>query len=138
MREYTNREIKELESNPYTFKVTKKKLYFTKEFKKEFWIRYQAGNTPRVIMEELGYNLEILRQKQIDGIVQRIKKEALSGEGFSEGYLRKNRIAPTTMNNQKDEEETDISRLRAELLYLRQEVEFLKKNIIADHMKKKR
>ncbi len=138
MKEYTSREIKELESNPYTFKVTNKRLYFTKEFKKEFWIRYQAGYTPRAIVEELGYSLDILRQKQIDSIVQRIKKEALSGKGFSEGYSRKNRVASKVIMDGTQEENVDISRIRAELLYLRQEVDFLKKNIIADHMKKKK
>ncbi len=45
MKEYTAKEMKLLKANPYTFKVTKNKLYFTSEFKEEFWIGYQAGNT---------------------------------------------------------------------------------------------
>ena len=44
MKEYTPKQIKKLEANPYTFKVTKNKLYFTIKFKEDFWIRYQAGN----------------------------------------------------------------------------------------------
>ena len=31
MKEYTVKEMKILKSNPYTFKVTKKKLYLSKE-----------------------------------------------------------------------------------------------------------
>lgn len=36
MKEYTAKEIKRLKANPYTFKVTKSKLYFTAEFKEAF------------------------------------------------------------------------------------------------------
>ena len=43
MKEYTAKEMKLLKANPYTFKVTKNKLYFTIEFKKAFWTAYQAG-----------------------------------------------------------------------------------------------
>ena len=42
MKEYTPKQIKKLEANPYTFKVTKNKLYFTIKFKEDFWIRYQV------------------------------------------------------------------------------------------------
>mgnify|MGYP005902558955 CR=1 FL=1 len=84
MKEYTPKQIKKLEANPYTFKVTKNKLYFTIKFKEDFWIRYQAGNAPRKIMQELGYDLSLFTQKQIDNYVQRIKKEALN---FVEDYI---------------------------------------------------
>ena len=40
MKEYTVKEIKILEANPYKFKVTKKKLYFTAELKAVFWTVY--------------------------------------------------------------------------------------------------
>jgi len=36
MKEYTAKEIKTLKANPYTFKVTKNKLYFITEFKETF------------------------------------------------------------------------------------------------------
>ena len=73
MKEYTTKEMKALNANPYTFKVTKYKLYFTVEFKQAFWTAYQAGMTPRKILEDFGYDLSIFSQKQIDGIVQNIK-----------------------------------------------------------------
>ena len=66
MKEYTAKEMKLLKANPYTFKVTKNKLYFTIEFKKAFWIAYQAGMAPRKILEDLGYDLEMFGQKQIE------------------------------------------------------------------------
>ena len=85
MREYTTKEMKLLKANPYTFKVTKNKLYFTVEFKEAFWTVYQARMAPRKILEDLGYDLEMFGQKQIDSMVQSIKRQAQSGSGFRQG-----------------------------------------------------
>ena len=129
MKEYTAKEMKLLKANPYTFKVTKNRLYFTIGFKEAFWTAYQAGMAPRRILEDLGYDLEIFGQKQIDSIVQSIKHQAQSQNGFSQGVSRTRR--------KKDElsipEGTSIESKEAlagilnEVKYLRQEVEFLKK-----------
>ena len=127
MKEYTPKQIKKLEANPYTLKVTKNKLYFTIKFKEDFWINYQAVNAPRKILSDLGYDLEYFGQKQIDSIVQRIKKEALSGNGFREGENRERRIPMKATNREELSSPQSIERMQNELLYLRQEVEFLKK-----------
>ena len=82
MKEYTAREMKLLKANPYTFKVTKSKLYFTIEFKETIWTAYQAGMAPRKILEDLGYDLEMFGQKQIDSMVQRMKRQAECLIGF--------------------------------------------------------
>lgn len=124
MKKYTKNQISELSKNPYTFKIDNKRILFTIEFKKLFWIKYQAGMSPRAILKELNYNLDYFGQKQIDSITQRIKKEALAGE-FTEGYSR-NRRAKI---NEPDIELTpqNIKQMQNELMYLRQEVDFLKK-----------
>jgi len=137
MKEYTPKQIKELEANPYTLKVTKNKLYFTIKFKEDFWINYQAGNAPRKILSDLGYDLEYFGQKQIDSIVQRIKKEALSGNGFREGENRERRIPMKATNREELSSPQPIERMQNELLYLRQEVEFLKKIIMTNNSKKR-
>jgi hypothetical protein len=137
MKEYTPKQIKKLEANPYTLKVTKNKLYFTIKFKEDFWINYQAGNAPRKILSDLGYDLEYFGQKQIDSIVQRIKKEALSGNGFREGENRERRIPVKATNREELSSPQSIERMQNELLYLRQEVEFLKKIIMTNNSKKR-
>lgn len=137
MKEYTPKQVKELKSNPYTFKVTQNKLYFTIKFKEDFWISYQAGNAPRKILTDFGYNLEYFGQKQIDSIVQRVKKEALSGNGFTEGENRQRRVPMNATLEEDLLSPQSIERMQNELLYLRQEVEFLKKIITADNSKKK-
>jgi hypothetical protein len=137
MKEYTEKQIKQLKANPYTFKVTKNKLYFTAKFKEDFWVSYQAGNAPRKIMQDLGYDLSIFTQKQIDNYVQRIKGEALSGNGFREGENRERRVPMKATKEDDLSSPQSIERMQNELLYLRQEVEYLKKIIIADNSKRK-
>ena len=138
MKEYTEKQIKDLQKNPYILKVSKHKLYYTAKFKEEFWISYQAGNSPRKILSDFGFDLSIFGQKQIDSLVQHIKKQALSGNGFSEGENRQRRSPMKATNENELSSPQSIERMQNELLYLRQEVEFLKKIIIADNSKKRK
>ena len=80
--------------------------------------------SPRAIFRELNYNLDYFGQKQIDSIVQRVKKEAMTGE-FTEGYSRNNRMKIAEPSS--DITPQNIKQMQNELLYLRQEVDFLKK-----------
>lgn len=137
MKEYTEKQIKELKKNPYVFKVTKHKLYYTAKFKEDFWVSYQAGNTPRKILRDFGFDINIFGQKQIDSLVQHIKKQALSRNGFTEGENRQRRVPVKATSEEELSSLQSIERMQNELLYLRQEVEFLKKIIIADNSKKK-
>lgn len=136
MKEYSAKEIKELKSNPYTLNVTKHRLSHTIKFKEDFWIRYQAGDSPRKIIKDLGYNLETFGQRQIDSLVQKIKVQALSGKGFTEGLNRTKRMKMESPDAVKVSEQS-IDYMQHELQYLRQEVEFLKKIIKADNSKRK-
>ena len=89
-------------------------------------------------MQDLGYDLSMFTQKQIDNYVQRIKREALSGEGFREGENRQRRIPMKATDEKELSSPQSIERMQNELLYLRQEVEFLKKIIVADNHKKRK
>ena len=75
-------------------------------------------------------------QKSIDSLVQRIKKQAITGIGFSEGENRTKRIA--IKEPQDITSPQTLERMQNELLYLRQEVEFLKKIIKTDNAKRNR
>lgn len=129
MKEYTAKEMKLLKANPYTYKVTKNKLYFTIEFKETFWTAYQAGMAPRKILEDLGYDLGMFGQKQIDSMVQSIRRQAQGGSGFRQGENRTRRrkgelsIPEGTTIESKEA----LAGILNEVKYLRQEVEFLKK-----------
>ena len=129
MREYTAKEMKQLKANPYTFKVTKNKLYFTAEFKEAFWSAYQAGMAPRKILADFGYDLEMFGQKQIDSIVQSIKRQAESGNGFRQGASRdrRKRDELSIPKGVPVESKEALESILNEVKYLRQEVDFLKK-----------
>ena len=129
MREYTVKEIKLLKTNPYTFKITKNKLYFTVEFKEAFWTAYQAGIAPRKILEDFGYDLGMFGQKQIDSMVQGIKRQAQSGSGFRQGENRTRRKKDrlSIPEGASVESKESLECILNEVKYLRQEVEFLKK-----------
>lgn len=121
MKEYTAKEMKLLKANPYTFKVTKNKLYFTIEFKETFWTAYQVGMAPRKILEDLGYDLGMFGQKQIDSMVQSIKRQAQSGSGFRQGEnqtRRKKDKLPIPEGTSIESKETLTSILN-EVKYLR-------------------
>lgn len=129
MREYTAKEMKLLKANPYTFKVTKNKLYFTVEFKEVFWTAYQAGLAPRKILVDLGYDLEMFGQKQIDSMVQGIKRQAQDGKGFRQGEsrIRRKKDEISIPEGISVESKESLECILNEIKYLRQEVEFLKK-----------
>lgn len=129
MKEYTAKEMKLLKANPYTFKVTKNKLYFTIEFKEAFWTAYQAGMAPRKILEDLGYDLGIFGQKQIDSMVQSIKRQAQGGSGFRQGEnrTRRKKDGLSILDGTSPEPKETLEGILNEVKYLRQEVEFLKK-----------
>ena len=129
MKEYTAREMKLLKANPYTFKVTKNKLYFTIEFKETFWTAYEAGMAPRKILEDLGYDLEMFGQKQIDSMVQRLKRQAWSRNGFRQGEnrTRRKKDGLSIQEGVTEHSKETLENILNEVKYLRQEVEFLKK-----------
>ena len=84
---------------------------------------------PRKIFEDLGYDLEIFGQKQIDSIVQSIKRQAQSVTGFRQGENRTRRKKDELSipkGTPLESQETWTSILN-EVKYLRQEVDFLKK-----------
>lgn len=125
MVKYTKKQQKELEKNPYTYKATDNRIFFTKEFKQVFWIKYNAGMSPRTILKELDYDLSYFNQGQIDNIVQHLRKKSIAGEQFTEGYSKERR--PNIKTPPPDNSPQTIQQMQNEITYLRQEVEFLKK-----------
>lgn len=125
MVKYSKKQQKELEKNPYTYKVTDTRILFTKEFKQTFWIKYNAGMSPRAILKDLDYDLCYFSQGQIDNIVQHLRKKIIAGEEFTEGYSKEKR--PNIKLPLADNSPNTIQQMQNEITYLRQEVEFLKK-----------
>ncbi len=124
---FTKREIQILKSNLYTYRVTESQIFYTKEFKEEFWRRYQEGETPRKIVEELGYDPDMLGTARLSGLQINIKKQALRPEGFTEGKGRKKSLKSGMYSVDYSPSDETVVKMQHEIMYLRQEVEFLKK-----------
>ena len=121
---FTKEQIDHLRSNPYTYKVTIKKVYFTKEFKELFYRKRQEGLTAREAVSELGYDPDLLGENRVDGIAQSVKREMEAMGSFHEG--------PRPRNSILKEESPEFTRenflkMHHELQYMRQELDFIKK-----------
>ena len=125
---FTPEEIKILEANPYTRRDSAGSLSITMEAKQRVLELYETGITSRQIVEALGYDYEILGGQRMKNIVRNTRKEAASPCGLHEGYSR----VPAARMDKEEIEQLDNSamsyaRLKNEVIYLREEVRFLKK-----------
>jgi len=125
---FNQEEIRILKENPNTASVTTSRLSVTLEAKKIILEFHQAGWTSRRIVEELGYDPKMLGEQRMKNMVRNVRREADSRIGLHEGYLR---TAGTRMDveeiEQLDCNPTSYAKLKNEVVYLRKEVEFLKK-----------
>jgi transposase len=123
---FTDEQIAQLMSNRHVRKVCRSFVYFTDDFKRQFWRMYHEENLmPQEILLRLGIDYELLGHKRIQGLAQNLRKKfgRKAKEDTREAGLQKQRVEPTP--------ERQLSRLRAEVEYLRQENEFLKKIVSA-------
>ena len=128
---FTQKEIKTLQSNPYVKRVTEKIIGFTVAFKEEFWRRYtQEYQSPRKIMIELGFDPDMLGKDRIDGIFYHIRNQFRSGEGFRDAQKSREVRWPQEAQLPPTKENLLIQH---QLSYLQQEMEFIKKTILADN-----
>jgi len=83
----------------------------------------------------MGLDPDILGKTRIKGIVGRIKKQGLRGIAFSEGYHWVDKDAPADESHPVSQR---LSRLEHELAYAKQELEFIKKIILANREGKRK
>lgn len=116
-------EVAVLRENPYTHKVGQKQISFTAEFKEIFWLRYQAGEYIPGIFESLGYDPNMLGIGRMYSLAANLRKCAAAGRAFTSGYTRHSPKGTKAAGKM----EPDTTAMQHELIYLRQQVEFLKK-----------
>lgn len=125
---FTEEQICELSKNPYIQRVSTTTITYTRELKEKFGEEYRAGRTPSQILINMGIDPCVLGKRRRDSLVQRIKQYALRAEGcedtrkFNPGRLSTKNLSPTEK----------IKQLEQKLAYLKQENEFLKKNVQMD------
>lgn len=116
-------EVAVLSQNPYTHEVRQTQISFTSAFKKIFWARYQAGEYIPEIFDSLGYDPNMLGIGRMYSLATNLRKCVAAGREFTSGYTR--RTSKEAKVSRKPE--PDTAAMQHELIYLRQQVEFLKK-----------
>ena len=124
---FTSEVLTHLRKNPYIKSVNSQRIRFTVAFKEGFWDRYKNGEVPKEIIRSMGLNPEIVGAGRIRGIVKRINEQAATG--FTEGYEWQDKNAPAAESHPVS---VRLKRLEHELAYTKQELEFIKKIILAD------
>ena len=122
---FTPQEQLMLRQNPFTEKVTARMLSLTVEFKEIFIQEYNKGKTPKQIFEDHGFDVDVLGGKRIRSMAQHTRDQYEKYGGFSNKPVKQDK----TESGKKHSEKDDIAHIRAEMEYLRQEVDFLKKTI---------
>jgi hypothetical protein len=119
---FTDEQIKYFKHNRHVRNVGRSFVYFRDDFKEQFWRLYHEETLlPQEILLRLGVDYDMLGRKRVEGIVQNLKKKYAGGIAEDR---RKKRQTDLTRERQ-------VSKLRAEVEYLRQENEFLKKIVSA-------
>lgn len=117
---FTEEQMKELQSNRYVSSVSKRCIKFSHSFWEEFHKRYLSGENRYDICASMGLNPMILGAKRLEYICRTIRNSA----GMP--IKKQKRPASDTKYSEMPQQEA-IKAMETELTYLRQEVEFLKK-----------
>ena len=117
-----------LKENPYTLTVTENRLSITLEAKKKIVEMDKAGMSCRRIIEELGYDPKMLGDQRVRNILRLTRAEAKSELGLRERYAKRDKLRLGKEEiEQLDHSNLSYAQLKSEVIYLREEVEFLKK-----------
>lgn len=125
---FTEEQQIELSKNLYIQKVSTTTITYTKEFKQRFEEEYRTGKLPTQILMDMGIDPRILGKRRKDSLVQRMKLYEARPEGC-EDTRQHNSGRPSTKELTDAEK---IKRLEQKIEYLKQENEFIKKNIQMD------
>jgi transposase-like protein len=118
---FTAEQVEILRNNPYVQNVSEDRITFTVEFKEEFWRLYKEdGMSAYDILSRMGVDYYTLGSSRVQGLTNNIKKQYRRCGDFTERRR-------TFMPEEVLPPDKEITRLRTEVEYLRQEQEFLKK-----------
>lgn len=139
IRQFTEEQLQELASNPFTRNVNSYRISFTLEFKNLFLSHYEQGELVKDIFSSLGYDPNILGDGRMYTFCHRLLKQVEAGEPLKELSITHN---PTSVEKPKFIDyntlpaQQSVASMQRELTYLRQQVEFLKKISQLDTIKK--
>ena len=127
-KEFTPEEIEILRKNPNTWSVNKFRISLTKEAKERILELADMGYSSGQCMAELGYDTKILGKSRCSSAVYNTQREVKQGKQIHDGYAKRQpkRLSADELDELPLNHESYI-RMKNELVYLKQEVDFLKK-----------
>ena len=127
-KEFSPEEMEILKKNPNTWTVTTQKISLTKAAKEHILELLDKGYSARQCVRELGYDPELLGKSRCSSIVYNIQRDIKKGKEVHEVYAKRQprRLSIEELEDLPMNQESYI-RMKNELVYLRQEVDFLKK-----------
>jgi hypothetical protein len=127
IRLFTEEQMDRLREHPYVQEVTEQFVYFSVEFKERFYNEFMSGKKPRKIIIGMGLDPELLGQSRINGIKQYVLRYAKRDKGFTDIHTSSEIHLPV-----RQTPEEKIRRLEHQLAYTKQELEFVKKIVLAN------
>lgn len=127
---FTLEEVEILKENPYTWKVSTDRITYTQEFQKDFWELSLQGLSGTDAFKALGYDPRMLGKERIHNTTKRIRKQGNSPEGIRpkpRKWMRTTRKQFKVADLEKMSHKEVAKRMQQEIVYLQQQVEFLKK-----------
>jgi len=121
---FSPEEVKKLSENLWVRNVTPKLIRYTDEFKEEFLRLRSQGKTSRQIVEELGFDPEILGRSRVEGI-QLVVKDYAAKKQYGDENPENSVVSGSSMTSQ-------MKRMQHKLSYMEQQIEFIKKTISAE------
>jgi len=141
---FTNDQLQELLGSPFIAFVSRTTVSYTKAFKEIFWKRYCEGVEAFDIFADAGLNPSVIGKTRIHHFIKTLRTTKAKGLPFTEGnepqlaepVPEKAFVLPPvprkTQSNEREYSASEISKLVHQVRYLTQELEFIKKIILAE------
>ena len=120
---FTPEQVEELKKNKYVKHVSEKAITYTEEFKERFMLEYNSGKLPSQIITEMGFDYNVLGERRVSGLSDRIKKQSLRPEGFKD--TRSDNVNMGRPRTRDLSQEELIERQKQEIELLKAKVEYL-------------
>lgn len=131
-KRFTEEQIRVLRKNPNTTYVSDSVIKFTQEFKIKLVEAINQGVPVRRFIQEAGYDYEMLGDDRVKTLASRLRKEAREGNTIHAGYKERKRH-PDLADYKGMAPEEAMHHMQNEILYLHQELDFIKKIIELDN-----
>jgi hypothetical protein len=146
--DFTPEEIQELLNSRYIHSVSRRSVTYTVGFKELFWQRYCDGAEPTQIFQDAGISVHILGKERVYTFLKALKNLKERGQPFNDGAESHMNQPDSTLFIPKPQgrrknvppalSAEDVYKMYHKVAYMSQELEFIKKIILAGNEGKRK